>query len=81
MPAIFPMLLSEITPTHTMPFPSWLWRMMSVRLRPSACRTSRSDCALENLDPHALKDIGLTRGDMPAVRSGVYFSDHTRRQR
>jgi hypothetical protein len=29
----------------------------------------------------ALKDIGLARSDLPAIRTGQFFSDPTRRQR
>lgn len=75
------MLLSEITPAHTVPFPGWLWRVWSALLRLASRRASRPDCLLGNLDPHALKDIGLSRGDVPAVISGVFFNDNTRRQR
>lgn len=36
---------------------------------------------LETLGTDALKDIGLSPSDLPAAKSGVLFSDATRRQR
>lgn len=33
------------------------------------------------LDERTLRDIGITRGDIPAIASGAFFQDETRRQR
>ena len=36
---------------------------------------------LSALDDHALKDLALDRSDLPAITSGAFFHDATRRQR
>lgn len=36
---------------------------------------------LSALDDHALKDLALDRSDLPAITSGAFFVDATRRQR
>ena len=36
---------------------------------------------LNALDDHALKDLALDRSDLPAIISGAFFVDTTRRQR
>lgn len=36
---------------------------------------------LDTLSVDALRDIGLSRSDLPSVSTGQFFSDHTRRQR
>lgn len=36
---------------------------------------------LNALDDHALRDLGLDRGDLSAIASGAFFDDASRRQR
>lgn len=36
---------------------------------------------LYTLDEHALRDMGITRGDIPAIASGAYVRDESRRPR
>ncbi|OHC73142.1 MAG: hypothetical protein A3H93_02160 [Rhodocyclales bacterium RIFCSPLOWO2_02_FULL_63_24] len=35
----------------------------------------------DRLDAAALKDIGISRADLPAIRAGVIFGDASRRPR
>ncbi len=46
--------------------------------RRAAARAAR---LLGRFGDDALKDIGLSRGDLTAVRAGLYFRDATRRVR
>ena len=36
----------------------------------------RGAAQLSYMSDHALKDIGLTRGDIPAIKAGTYVSYH-----
>lgn len=47
----------------------------------SGARRAATQRSLNTLDARALKDIGLTSGDVTAVASGEFFVDPTRRQR
>lgn len=42
---------------------------------------ARAARMLSRFGDDALKDIGLSRGDLPAVRAGLYCPDATRRER
>jgi len=47
----------------------------------SCARRAALHRELDRLDGSALKDIGLGAGDLPAIASGDFFADPTRRQR
>lgn len=47
-------------------------------MRRAAARAARM---LSRFGDDALKDIGLSRGDLPALRAGLYCADATRRER
>lgn len=40
-----------------------------------------TEAELNALDDRALHDIGISRSDIPAIASGIYFGDESRRQR
>jgi uncharacterized protein YjiS (DUF1127 family) len=62
--------------------PSWLRPLRRVLRRWVARRTAaRAAHMLSRFGDGALKDIGLSRGDLPAVRVGLYCRDATRRVR
>lgn len=62
-------------------------RFMCVWLRNLVCRMVRcwrprtTEVELNALEEHALHDIGISRSDIPAIASGIYFRDESRRQR
>ena len=56
--------------------PGTAWR----RVQQYAMRRARQR-ELSALDDHALKDLALDRSDLPAITSGAFFDDATRRQR
>lgn len=74
-------------PTRSVSAPShllagWLASMRTgisrlKRLRPS--RLSSDSSAI--LNRSALKDLGLSPGDLPSIKSGQFFQDATRKQR
>ena len=62
--------------------PSWLRPLRRGFLRWMKRRAdARAAHMLSRFGDGALKDIGLSRGDLPAVRAGLYCRDATRRVR
>lgn len=62
--------------------PAWLRPLRHAYLRWMKRRTAvRAARMLSHFGDDALKDIGLSRGDLPTVRAGLYCSDATRRAR
>ncbi|MBD3816848.1 MAG: nuclear transport factor 2 family protein [Halothiobacillus sp.] len=62
-------------------------RFMRVWLRNLLCQLARlwqrrtKEAELNALDDRALHDIGISRSDIPAIASGLYFLDKSRRLR
>lgn len=62
-------------------------RCMRLWLRKCLARIARfwrrraAQAELYRLDERAMRDIGITGGDIPAIVSGIYFRDNSRRQR
>ncbi|MBI5335963.1 MAG: DUF1127 domain-containing protein [Burkholderiales bacterium] len=58
---------------------AWLRRVVVRVLR--HLRQRRDTAALQAMDERGLHDIGVARSDLPAIASGAYLRDGSRRQR
>jgi len=58
-----------------------MWLRGIVRRIGESWRRRLAAAELYSLDERALRDMGITRGDIPAVVSGGYVRDESRRQR